>query len=132
LGELLRGAGVDVADPEVSRALEISLTSISGTSQLPPPILLEKWEVLYPGITAKFVEWIDRQSKHRQRLENQAEERSQLRQDRSQWIAGGIAITGLILAAVVGVFGNPWVAGVIAVVGVGGPTAAVALASKGR
>ena len=35
-----------------------------------------------------------------------------------------------LLATLVGIFGNPWVAGVIAIVSVGGPTAAAAFASN--
>jgi hypothetical protein len=48
--------------------------------------------------------------------------------DRGQWIAASVALGGLALASIVGIIGNPWVAGVIAIVAVGGPTAAVAMA----
>jgi hypothetical protein len=132
LSEVLRSAGVDTSDPKVSRALEISFMFFSGSLPLPPAEMLQKWEPLFPGITAKFVDWTERQSRHRQYLEKLRTERSENRMDRSQMIAAAVALGGLALSALVGIFGNPYVAGVIAVVSVGGPTAAVAIASRGR
>jgi len=126
LGEALRGAGIDPGDPKVSKAIEISLMLFSGPLPLPPPHLWEAWERTHPGVTEKIVEWTDRQSKHRQFLERLRAERSENRLDRAQFIAASVAIGGLCLSAVVGILGSPVVASIIAIVSVGGPTAATA------
>jgi uncharacterized membrane protein len=99
-----------------------------GPLPLPPAPILAEYEKAYPGLIAKFVEWTDSQRGHRQALENLRQERSERRMDRGQIIAGSVALWGLTVAAVVGIFGNPWVAGIIAIVAIGGPTAAVILA----
>jgi uncharacterized membrane protein len=128
LNDALRGAGVDPDDPQVSRALEITFMSISGSTSLPPAILLQQWEPLYPGITKKFVEWTEAQTAHRQAIEKARASRSEDRQDRSQAITERAMYLGLILAAAVGIWGS-WVVGsVLAVVSVGGPAAATLLA----
>ena len=132
LVKILRDQGIDPRDPEVSKVLEITFTSISGSSSLPPAVLLEQWERLYPGITAKFVEWTEAQSSHRRALETERSQRSEARQDKSQIIFGITAVTGLFLSAAVGVWGHWFVATVIAIVSVGGPTAATALANRGH
>jgi uncharacterized membrane protein len=132
LGEVLRREGIDPSDPKTSRVLEISMMIASGSSALPPAFTVEPWEHLYPGISRKFVEWTEVQSAHRRYIEKQRADRSEARQDRSQTFTVTIAIVGLSLATIVGVWGNPWVAGVIATVAVGGPAAAVAIANRGR
>jgi hypothetical protein len=48
--------------------------------------------------------------------------------DRGQHMAGAVAICGLLLSATVGIFGSAWASGIIAIVSIGGPTAAVWLA----
>lgn len=128
LGDALRAAGIDPNDPKVFRALEVTFMSISGSSSLPPAILLHQWEPLYPGITRKFVEWAEKQSAHRQTIERQRADRSEDRQDRSQAITERAMYLGLILAAVVGIWGSWIVGSVLAIVSIGGPTAATALA----
>jgi uncharacterized membrane protein len=131
LDSALRTAGIDTRDPNVVRALQISLTMMfSGSLPLPPPEILKEYDGVRPGLVDKFVEWTEVQSAHRRALENTRTAKAETRFDRGQWIAATVAIGGLSLAAVVGIFGNPWVAGMIAIVAVGGPTAAIWLAKN--
>lgn len=134
LGEAFKEAGIDISDPKFSRVVELTVMSISGSSPLPPAILLEQWESLYPGITAKFVEWIEKQAAHRQFIEKTRAERSEDRQNRAQIMAFVIAVLGLIIAGVVAIFGQGYAAAIVgsvaAVVGVGGVTAATIAASR--
>ena len=124
LRSALEEAGVDPADPSVSKVLEISLMAFSGSLPLPPALLLKEWEECYPGITGKLIEWTEQQAEHRRALDKSEESRL----NRGQAIAGAVALGGLALATVCGIFGNPVVASIIAVVAVGGPTAAVVIA----
>jgi len=130
LDTALRTAGVDTRDPNVSKALEISLMMYSGTLPLPPPPVLAAYADAFPGLVEQIVSWTDEQRQHRFDLERERAKGSEARLDRAQRNAFMVACGGLVLAAIVGVLGNPWVAGIIAIVGVGGPTAAVALAAR--
>jgi uncharacterized membrane protein len=126
LDTALRTAGIDTGDPNVFRALEISLTMMfSGSLPLPPPLILKEYESVHPGLVAKFVEWTEQQSAHRKTLEKTKTDRSENRLDRGQVIAACVALGGLVLASVEGIWGNAWVAAIIAIVSVGGPTAAI-------
>jgi hypothetical protein len=64
-------------------------------------------------------------------LEIARAKREDSRLDRAQIFTAVVAVCGLLASAVVGVFGNPIVASILAIVSIGGPTAAVWLA-RGR
>ncbi len=137
LAAALEEAGVDAGDTKVLKilqALEITHTRMavsSGSHALPPAMMLEEWEQLYPGITKKFVGWLDQQTKHRQAIEKERAARAENRADRGQIITGIAMALGLIGATVVGIWGS-WIASVaLAIVCVGGPAAATILASRG-
>jgi uncharacterized membrane protein len=119
---------VDTRDPNVSKAIEISLLMFSGSLPLPPPTVMAEYNNAFPGLVEKIVSWTEEQRQHRMRLERMRTEGSEARFDRGQWIAGAVALGGLALASMVSIVGNPWVAAVIAIVAVGGPTAAIAIA----
>ena len=121
----LKELGIDLDDPKFRRVLGVFLEAYSGP--IPPPSMLAQYEKVRPGIVDKIIDWNDRQMLHRHTLEKESSNRSEDRMDRGQWLAGGAMIFGLIIAGLVGVYGNGWVASVIAIVAVGGPTAAVAL-----
>ncbi|WP_423868964.1 DUF2335 domain-containing protein [Bradyrhizobium sp.] len=93
-----------------------------------PPEILAQYEREFPGLADRLVNWTEQQRSHRQSLERQRTDGSERRMDRSQLIAGTVAVWGITLSALVGIFGSPWAAGVIAVVAIGGPTAAIWLA----
>jgi uncharacterized membrane protein len=134
LDSALRNVGIDPRDPAVSRAIEISLTMamFSGSLPLPPPEILKEYDSVHAGLSDKLIEWTERQSEHRRLLETKRTDRTEDRYDRGQRIAAGVALGGLFLSSIVGIWGNPWVAGVMAIVAVGGPTAAIWLARNIR
>jgi uncharacterized membrane protein len=122
LEKAIEAAGIDV------KTLEISLMMARGPLPLPPPSLLADYEHTHPGLVAKIIAWTEEQRTHRQQLERKRVDGDERRMDRGQLIAGGVAGLGLCLSALVGILGSPYVAGIIAIVAIGGPTAAILLA----
>ena len=132
LESALRNAGVDLKDPNVSKALEISLTMMfSGALPLAPPQILREYGNVRPELIDKLIEWTETQSAHRRAMEKLRTEGSEKRLHRSQWIGAIVAIGGMILASWVAQY-NTAAAIAIAVVAVGGPTAAIWLAQNTR
>jgi hypothetical protein len=134
LESVLRKFGVDVRDVNASKVLAaVSLTKmVSGALPFVPPAILQEYKNVSPELVGKLVEWTETQAKHRRDLETLSANRSENRLDRGQWIAGAVALGGLSLAAVVGIIGNPYVAAIIAIFAIGGPTAAILLARNVR
>jgi uncharacterized membrane protein len=132
LASALRTAGIDTHDPAVSKALEISTTMFGGSLPFVPPQILREYKEIDPGLVQKLIEWTEDQAKHRRRLEVRRTARAENRLDRGQYIAGALAISGLILATIEGILGSAQAAAVIAAVSVGGPTAAIWLAQSIR
>src|ERR1700730_13661720 len=127
LESTLRNVGVDPNDPNVSKALAISLTMMfSGSLPLAPPPILKEYGNIRPELIDKLVEWTEQQSAHRREMERLRTKGSETRLNRSQWIGGAVALGGLTLAAIVA--SHTAAAIFIAVVSVGGPTAAIWLA----
>jgi hypothetical protein len=79
------------------------------------------------GMGLEVVEWIKDQTRHRQGLERDRADFSERRLDRSQLFAFAIGMAGLVIAAVAS-YWSTFVAAVIAIVAVGGPSAASILA----
>jgi uncharacterized membrane protein len=125
LDSVLRTAGVDTADPNVTKTIEIML--FRGQLPLPPPPILAEYEKHFPGLCDKLVGWTEAQRTHRQALERQRTDGQETRMNRGQFIAGGVALWGLTMAVIAGVW-SPAVGVVIAIVSIGGPTAAIWLA----
>ena len=88
---------------------------------------LADYERAIPGLGKQIVEWTETQRKHRQALEKQRTDGAEHRMDRGQILAGVVALGGLIVAGIVGIFGSAVVGSIIAVVSIGGPTAAVGI-----
>lgn len=123
-------AGVDPSNPGVSKAIQFTLMQFGGP--IPPPSLLAEYNKVMPGLGDKIVSWTEQQKDHRQSIERGGFNGSQTRQNRGQLIAALVAFWGLTLSGVVGIWGSPWVAGILAVVSVGGPVAAIVLANTFR
>jgi uncharacterized membrane protein len=98
-----------------------------GQLPLPPPPILAEYEKHFPGLCDKLVGWTEAQRSHRQALERQRTDGQEIRMNRGQLIAGGVAIWGLTMAALAGAW-SPTVGVAIAIVSIGGPTAAIWLA----
>jgi len=114
--------------PELVQIL-VKLMRFQGPLQYPPAEIVEGWERFFPGIFRKLVEQSELQTKHRQKLEIQRAQRAEARADTGQILMFTIAIVGLCASAVVGIYGSAFVGCVLAVVSVGGPAAATAIAN---
>ena len=111
LNSALRTAGIDPTNPEIFRAVEISLTAMfSGALPIAPPQILNEYKTVDPALVPKLIEWTEQQSNHRRQIEELRAKRTEDRLDRGQWIGASVALGGLVLAACVGIFGSPWVA----------------------
>jgi uncharacterized membrane protein len=133
LESVLRNVGVDPKDPNVvSRTLEVSLMMLSGSLPIAPPPILKEYGNIRPQLVDKLIDWTEQQATHRRELEKMRTAGSERRLDRSQHNALFVALGGLCLAAVVGIWGNMWASIVIAIVSIGGPTAAIWLAHSVR
>jgi uncharacterized membrane protein len=131
LAKALQSAGVDPKNPDITKTVEIislNMMTAIGSLPLPPPAVLSEYNEVFPGLADQIVKWTEEQRHHRMKLEIQVTTGAEQRMNRGQLIAAGVALIGLSLAALVGIVGNPWAAAVIAVVSIGGPTAAVYLA----
>ena len=130
LDKALRKAGINPSDPDVTKTLEISFSMLtaSGSLPLPPPAILNDYNRAYPGLVDKIIGWTEEQRRHRMALENMVTNGAENRMNKGQLVGACVALIGLGLSALVGIIGNPYVAGVIAVVSIGGPTAAIYLA----
>jgi uncharacterized membrane protein len=91
----------------------------SGSLPLPPASILSEYNQAFPGLVEKIIFWTEEQRKHRQLLERQRAERVEGRSN---------FFVGTYVGGCRCYFCNPWAAGVIAIVSIGGPTAAIWLA----
>jgi uncharacterized membrane protein len=98
---------------------------------IPPPSMLAEYNKAIPGLGDRIVGWVEKQSEHRRSLEDIRTRGAEDRMKRGQMLASAVAVTGVVVAGITAIFGNPWAAGMIAIVSVGGPTAAVALTRPG-
>ena len=115
-------------NPEARLILTRVQTLTSYNGPIPPPDMLAEYNRAVPGAGDEIFRSWRQQQQHRHGIEEQRTSRDEARMDRSQRNTLIIALIGLALATVTALLdGNPWVAGVIAVVSVGGPNAATIL-----
>ena len=122
--EALRVVGIDT--PEKTAAVLAISASVS-RSPFPSPDMLHAYDDYKLGMGLEVVEWLKDQTRHRQGLERDRADFSERRLDRSQVFAFAIGMAGLVIAAVAS-YWSTFVAAVIAIVAVGGPSAASILA----
>lgn len=120
----LEEEGVDLNNPEVSKiVIQAEKTSVF-SGPLPSPEVLAEYEKAHPGLADKIVSMTEKQLDHRSVIERKAVDGETQKISTGQLTAGGVAVFGLAMAAVVGVFGDPAASAVIAAVAVGAPTTA--------
>src|SRR5260370_11897696 len=122
--ELLRIVGIDTRE---KTAAVLAISASVSRSPFPSPEMLHAYDEYKDGMGSEVVEWIKDQTRHRQGLERDRTGGSERRLDRSQVFALAIAMAGLIIAALPSHW-STFVAAVIAIVAVGGPSAASILA----
>lgn len=97
-------------------------------AMLPPVEDFRGYEAAAPGAAQHLMQAADEQRHHRFALETRLVEGSERRRFAGQIFSALLSLVGLGGAITLGLFGNPWVGGVLAVVAVGGPLAAQTLA----
>lgn len=97
-------------------------------AMLPPVEDFRGYEAAAPGAGQYIMRAADEQRQHRFAIETCLVQGSERRRNHGQILSAALSLTGLVGAVVLGLFGNGWVAGILAVVAVGGPLAAQTLA----
>jgi len=107
------------------------------SSPLLPPAILEEYEKVVPGLSGKLVEWTEFESSHRREMEKATFDELRRLRSRGQLFGFLISAFGLLVAAFLGYLAATnsssvagWLGGLIAVVSVGGPFAARAIANR--
>ena len=95
---------------------------------LPQADDLVQYEAAIPGAAGYIMKAADEERAHRHALERLVVEEAEKRRHFGLRTNFSLSSLGLIGAAVVGIWGHPWVGGILAVVAIGGPLAAQTLA----
>jgi uncharacterized membrane protein len=102
-----------VTQQQILSVVRQELTQKSFSGPIPPPEALAQYEQITAGLAGRIVGMAESQLAHRQAMENMALPAKMAEARRGQWIAGAVAIVGLIVAGTVGVWGNAWASGAI-------------------
>jgi len=127
---VLQQLGLDVESPHaLAEAIELLSTVTMSRSPYPSAEMLTGYERFRSGFADRIIDKIDAQTRHRQRLEEERVFKDERRRDRGQIFGFITAITGLVVSALIALQGGSFVvASIIAIVAVGGPSAANLLA----
>ncbi len=79
----------------------------SFSGPLPHPDILRQFEQVAPGAAERIIKMAEDQSSHRRDLEKKVIESDISRSRWGQILGFVIAVTGLLVSAVIGIFGNP-------------------------
>ena len=83
--------------------------SASFAGPLPPPGMLQAYDEVVPGLAERIVSIREQERDHRFQWEN----RALASISAGQWIAGGLVVFCVAMAAVLALQGHDWVAGVL-------------------
>ena len=97
------------------RAVTIRGVSRSFSGPIPPPQILEQYDLILPGAAERILKMAEDQSSHRRSLEKQIVQ-AEIRQVRLGQILGFIiAIFGLTVSALIAIFGSAVAGGIIGI-----------------
>lgn len=109
---------------------QLQITSVTQVGPLPAPEILAGYEMVEAGTANRVIAMAEREQVHRHEQETRALEANVDLARRGQVAGTLIGITGFAAAVILGVFGQPWAAGVVAALDVGGIIAALALGRR--
>ncbi|MHC8508232.1 MAG: hypothetical protein ACYYKD_02355 [Rhodospirillales bacterium] len=118
---LLESQGIDLNDPGMSGVLIQAVKMSIFSGPLPSPQTLAEYKAIDPELLDLIKGWTTGQMNHRMALEREVVSAETKKISVGQRVAGAVAIFGLAMAAVVGIWGNPATAVAIAAFAVGGP-----------
>ena len=109
---------------------QIFLTNLNctGSGPLPSAAALREYEQIAHGLPGRIADQFIAQGGHRRELEKKEADSGARRRDKGQTRAFWLALSGMAATTVLGVWGNPVLAGVVVIASVGGPAAAFVLA----
>ncbi len=90
------------------------------TGPIPAPQILEQYNKIIPDAAERIICMAEKQSDHRMYLERKVIDSGVLKSYFGMLIAAGIAVYGLYIAKEISINGNPWAAGIIAALDLGG------------
>ena len=101
--------------------LVTKIEEFSGFSgPIPPPQILQQYNNIVPDAAERIIHMAEKQSDHRMGLERKVVDSNILKSYLGMIIAAGIAVYGLYIAKEISINGNPWAAGIIAALDLGG------------
>lgn len=112
IDEVLEGV-IDDPQERIRVSQVLSLTVQRFRSPYIPPEYLERYEAVVPGLARQIVEQANTQSAHRQDLERTVVSGAERRADRGQNYGLIIALAFLVATVILGIAGQPWLAGVL-------------------
>ncbi len=89
--------------------------SVSFSGPLPPPEILQKFNEVVPGAAERIIKMAEEQSVHRRALEKKVIDSDIARSKYGQILGFVIAIAGLVVAALIAIYGNAIAGGAIGV-----------------
>ena len=100
-----------------SKENKVILTEISQSfsGQLPPPDILRQFDEVVPGAAERIIKMAEDQSTHRRELEKKVIDSDITRSKWGQILGFIIAISGLVVSAIVAVYGSALAGGIIGV-----------------
>ncbi len=104
-----------------SKLIATKIEEFSGFSgPIPPPQILQQYNNIVPDAAERIIRMAEKQSDHRMDLERKVVDSNILKSYLGMIIAAGIAVYGLYIAKEISINGNPWAAGIIAALDLGG------------
>lgn len=95
-------------------------TSVEISGPIPPPQMLQQYNNIVPDAAERIIRMAEKQSDHRIALERKVINSNVNKSYIGMILAAIIAIYGLYVAKEISINGNPWAAGIIAALDIGG------------
>ena len=99
--------------------LKLQQVEIS-SGPIPPPQILQQYNNIVPNAAERLIRMAEKQSDHRIGLETKVVDSNIVKSYMGMIFAAIIAIYGLYIAKEIAINGNPWAAGIIAALDLGG------------
>jgi len=103
---------------EPRRSLTVQKLEMSGP--IPPPQILQQYNSIVPDAAERIIRMAEKQSEHRIKLEANVINSGVIKSYIGMFLATCIALYGLYIAKEIAINGNPWAAGIIAALDLGG------------
>lgn len=107
-------------NPQQPRRVKLQGTYTEISGPVPPPQILQHYNDVIPDAAERIMRMAEKQSNHRIELEGRVIKSDIIKSYTGMFLATTIAIYGLYIAKEIAINGNPWAAGIIAALDLGG------------